>query len=157
MKRRRQRSERMRALRLWEWQDVTKAVPYLRSVTGSLREHWLEVLSANRQLQLSNQEKTPAKRQQILEKEARLDECRRAQTRFEVALAELNEVDAFLLDPVKAQALIPFRKEDDLAWYVFDHFAPSGLIGWRNHSDPIEECRPLELLHETTAKDVVSN
>ena len=52
MKRRRERSKRMRALRLWEWNDVTKAVPYLRSVTGSLREHWLEVLNTKRQLKL---------------------------------------------------------------------------------------------------------
>ena len=157
MKRRRERSKRMRALRLWEWNDATKAVPYLRSVTGSLREHWLEVLSAKRQLKLSNKEKAPAKRQQILDTEIRLDDCRRAQTKFDDALEELNEVDVFLLDPVKGQALIPFRKEDDLAWYVFDHFAPSGLTGWRNHSDPIEECRSLDLLHEATAKDVVSN
>jgi hypothetical protein len=143
MKRRKERSERMRALRLWDWSEATKAVPYLRSVIGSLREHWLEVLSAERQLQLSTKQKGPVKRRQLLDERAQKDERQRAQTKFDDALEELNRVDVFLLDPVQGVALIPFRKADDLAWYVFDHFADPGLIGWRYHHDPIEECRPF--------------
>ncbi len=52
-------------------------------------------------------------------------------------------IDVYLLDPVRGVALIPFRKEDDLAWYVFDQFCAGGLSGWRFHNDPLEECRPL--------------
>ena len=143
MKRRRERSERMRAMRLWDWSEATKAAPYLRSVIGSLREHWLEVLNAERQLQLSTNKKCPARRRQLLDEQTRQDDRQRAQTKFDDALHELNNVDVFLLDPAKGLALIPFRKEDDLAWYVFDHFAAPGVIGWRYHSDPIEECRAL--------------
>jgi hypothetical protein len=156
MKRRRKKSEHMRAIHLWEWNEVARAGPYLRSVSGTLREHWLDVLSAQRQLKRTEKEKAPAKRQQLLEQETRLDECQRAQGKFDDALEELNKVDVFLLDPVKGQALIPFRKEDDLAWYVFDHFAPDGLVGWRSHSDPIEECRPLASLSTAAANDVVA-
>ena len=43
MKRRRERSKPMRVMRLWSWSEVAKAVPYLRSIVGSLREHWLDV------------------------------------------------------------------------------------------------------------------
>jgi len=157
MKPRRKRTQRVRALRLWERSDVVKAVPYLRSVTGSLREHWLEVLNTNRQVKLSARIKSPSKRQQILEHEARQDERRRAQGKFDDALEELNGVDVYLLDPVKGLALVPFRREDELAWYIFDHFATDGLIGWRNHSDPIEECRSLDVLPEMTPKDVMSS
>ena len=40
---------------------------------------------------------------------------------------------------------------------AFDQFAVRGLIGWRYHHDPIEECRPLSLLQEPVASDPVSN
>jgi Uncharacterized conserved protein (DUF2203) len=146
MKPRRKRSRRERTLRLWDWSEANKAVPYLHSVLGSLREHWLEVLSAQRQLERSAKHTAPIKRQQILEMQKCQEEQQRAQGYFDDALEELNRVDAFLLDPVRGTAVIPFRKEDDLAWYVFDHFAQPGLVGWRLHNDPIEECRPLTSL-----------
>jgi hypothetical protein len=134
----------MRVMRLWDWSGATKAAPYLHSVIESLREYWLEVLNAERRLQLSTKRKAPARRQQWLDERALQDERQRAQTKFEDALEELNRLDVVLLDPVQGLALIPFRKEDELAWYVFDHFADLGLIGWRYHNDPIEGCRPLE-------------
>lgn len=144
MKRRRERSERMRVMRLWNWSEATKAVPYLHSVIGSLREHWLEVLCAERQLQLSTKDKAAERRQRLLEDQNHQDDRRRAETKFEDALDELNGVDVLLLDPVQGLAMIPFRKEDGLAWYVFDHFTEPGLIGWRYDHDPIEEYRPLD-------------
>ncbi len=156
MKRRRDRSRRMRTMRLWDWSEVTKAVPYLRSVIGSLREHWLEVLNAERQRDRLGKEKAPAKRELLLEIESREDERQRAQTRFEDALEELNRVDVFLLDSVRGLALIPFRKDDDLAWYVFDHFDADGVIGWRYHHDPIEECRPLRTVRERAVNGAVA-
>ena len=42
MKSRRDRSRRLRVLHLWTLAELKKAVPYLRSVVSSLREHWLE-------------------------------------------------------------------------------------------------------------------
>ena len=80
-----------------------------------------------------------------------------AQAKFDDALVELNAIDVFLLDPVQGLALIPFRKEDDLAWYVFDYFTPRGLIGWRYHHDPIEECRPLETQEKTAVNGAAAN
>jgi hypothetical protein len=146
----------MRVLRLWDWSEARKAVPYLRSVIGSLREHWLEVLTAERQLQRSIKHPATERRRQLLDERANDEERQRAQTKFDEALEELNRVDVFLLDPVQGLALIPFRKEDDLAWYVFDHFAEKGLIGWRYHHDTIETCRPLEELDGADVPEVVS-
>ena len=157
MKPRRERSRRVRVMHLWDWTEVTKAVPYLHSVVGSLREHWLEVLNVQRQLSRSAKPKLQGKREQLLEAETQQDERRRAQGKFDDALEELSRIDVFLLDPVKGLVLIPFRKDDDLAWYVFDRFARDGLIGWRNHNDPIGECRPLSLLHEKAVTDAVSS
>src|SRR2546423_3117000 len=99
MKRRRERSRRMRTLRLWDWSEVVKAVPYLRSVIGSLREHWLEVLNAERHLSRLAQHKAPVGRRHLIEEQAGREERHRAQTKFEDALAELNRIDVFLLDP----------------------------------------------------------
>ena len=152
MKRRRERTKNMRVLNLWSWSEVAKAVPYLRSIIGSLREHWLDVLNTQRTLDKAAAKHGPAKRQQILDQQTNQDERHRAQTKFDDALEELNKIDVFLLDPVRGLALIPFRKSDDLAWYVFDHFTPRGVIGWRLHNDPIDECRPIE----TAADAVVS-
>ena len=148
MKPRRKRSKRARTIRLWKKTEAFKAVPYLRSIIGSLREHWLEVLTAERQIDLATQLKKPVKRQQLLEQEKQGDELHRAREKFNDALDELNRLDVFLLEPVRGLALMPFRKQDDLAWYIVDQFAPSGLIGWRKNDDPIEECRPLELLDD---------
>jgi hypothetical protein len=154
MKRRKHRSKPMQIMHLWTWSDAVKAVPYLRSVIGSLREHWLEVLRSKRQLERATQQKSAAKRQQLLEQEKQEDDLHRAQTQFNDALEELTRIDVFLLEPVRGVALIPFRQADDLAWFVFDLFAKDGLVGWRFHNDPMDECRALSLLNEPAAKDV---
>ncbi len=124
---------------------------------GSLREHWLNVLTAQRKLDRAAKQVNPDKTGRLFVKEDLQDERRREQAKFDDALEELNRIDVYLLDAVKGLAMIPFRKEDDLAWFVFDQFAVRGLIGWRYHHDPIEECRPLSLLQEPVASDPVSN
>jgi hypothetical protein len=130
---------------LWNWSDVVKAVPYLHSIVGSLREHWLDVLNAQKKIDKAAARKGLAKRQQIIEDKAHEHDQIHAQGKFDEALDELTQMDVFLLDPVRGIALVPFRKGDDLAWYVFDHFAKRGVIGWRLHDDPIDRCRPLEI------------
>jgi len=156
MKRRKKRSKHMQIMHLWDRSDAVKAVPYLRSIIASLREHWLEVLKTKRLLERATQRKPAAKRHQLLEQETQEDDLHRAQTRFNDALEELNRIDVFLLEPVRGLALVPFRKVDDLAWYVFDLFAEEGVVGWRYHSDPIEECRSLSLLDDAAASDSLS-
>ena len=87
--------------RLWEWSEATKAVPYLHSVVGSLREHWLEVLKDQRQLhRLAHQNGRPNRRQ-LIEEQAGKDDLQHESELFDDALDELNRVDVFLLDPVR--------------------------------------------------------
>src|SRR5260370_15789346 len=53
MKRRRNKELRnARALRLWTYDEATKALPYLRLVVGSLREHWLDAQMERRKGEL---------------------------------------------------------------------------------------------------------
>jgi hypothetical protein len=157
MKSRRSRTKRLRILHLWTLNEVQKAIPYLRSVIGSLREHWLGTMNTQRTLELAAKHPDSHQRTHVFAREDMQDERQRMQHKFDDALDELNGIDVFLLDAVKGLALIPFRKDDDLAWFVFDQFVSRGLIGWRYHKDPIEECRPLTLLQEPIANDPVSN
>ena len=115
MKSRRDSSKRLRVLHLWTLPEVRKAIPYLRSVVGSLREHWLEVLNAQRRGDLAAKNPTSEKRTGLLATARLQEECQNAQRRFDDALEELNKLDVFLLDAVQGMALLPFRKEVDPA------------------------------------------
>jgi hypothetical protein len=145
MKHRRRNQERgtMRALRLWTYDEAAHAIPYLRSVVSSLREYWLDAQRHRRQWQLLAGRPGRPNREQILSGEVLQASQENAETQFNEALEELMAMDVYLLDPVRGIALIPFRKEDELAWYVFDQFDRQGLTGWRYHNDPLEQCRPL--------------
>lgn len=152
----RDRSKRMQVMHLWTWNEAAKAVPYLRSITGSLREHWLDMLQAQREMDRADVAKTPTKTEKLVQNQRSMDERQRARDKFNDALDELHGIEAYLLDPVKGTAVLPFRKEDDLAWYVFDHFAAPGVIGWRYQNDPVEECRPLPVLKDANVSDSMS-
>jgi len=144
MKRRRNKDTRiMRTLRLWTYEDAARAVPYLRSVVGSLREHWLEAQSQRRAHERLDKQPGRPDRPRLLAAEQLHAGREEAEGRFNDAIQELMNIDVYLLDPVQGVALIPFRKDDDLAWYVFDQFDERGVTGWRYHNDPLQQCRPL--------------
>jgi Uncharacterized conserved protein (DUF2203) len=153
----RRRSKRLRILHLWTLGEVQKAVPYLRSVIGSLREHCIDALNTERRLDLAAKSHPSPQRTQLVTRQELQDERSRSERKFDDALEELNRINVYLLDAVKGLALIPFRKENDLAWFVFDLFTSRGLIGWRYDNDPIEECRPLRLLEAPVGNDPLSN
>ena len=137
---RHQEAEETINLRLWTHAEAVKAVPYLRSIVQSLREHWLEWQRV--WLQVRRLDGRPDRQALILRAEA-AREAERADDHFNEALRELEALDVSCLDPAKGLALIPFRKGEDLAWFVFDLFAPQGLDGWRFHADPLETRRML--------------
>ena len=145
MKRRRHKQGRnMRALRLWTRAEAARAVPYLRSVIASLREHWLDAQYQRRAGERLAARPGRPDRAQLLRQAALHADQEHAETRFNEALEELLNLDVYPLDPVGGVALIPFRKDEDLAWYVFDQFQDDGLTGWRLHDDPLEQCRPFD-------------
>jgi hypothetical protein len=123
-----------------------KAVPYLNRVIGSLRDEWLELqqhlLRAKRLA-----EKRPDRATLIAIEDAHRDSDR-ASENFRGALRELRKIDVFLLDPIQGLAFIPFQREEELAWMIFDNFDENGLIGWRWHKDPLEMRRPLTEINE---------
>lgn len=159
MKRRHRNKKRpMRMIRLWTHTEAEKALPYLRSVVGSLREHWLTAQCSKRTASLLDARPGASKRERILATQRAREDGDRAEMHFQDALAELSSLDVFLIDPVRGLALIPFRKDEDLAWFIYDQFEQNGLVGWRMHEDPLEQRRPLALLDESVApSDPASN
>ena len=149
MKRRdKKRAKNARVIRLWSLQEAGKAVPYLHSVIGSIRENWLDVQSLKRDANLV-EKRVPAGTKRLIALARAKSDVDSAETRFAEAIEELSRIDVFLLDPVRGLAFVPFRQGEELAWYLFDQFEDKGLIGWRLHSDTLETCRPLNLLTET--------
>jgi hypothetical protein len=130
-------------LRLWTREQAANALPYFRSVVGSLRDQWLELQQARRRVSRLDARPGRADRARLLERQSAADETDRAQSRFEETLEELMALDVYCLDPVAGQALIPFRQGEELAWFVFDLFDANGLDAWRFHHDPLDKRRPL--------------
>ncbi|MBI3408430.1 MAG: DUF2203 family protein [Planctomycetes bacterium] len=144
MKRNRKRKRNdMRLIRLWTYPQANKALPYLHSITGSLREHWLE--AQDKRLEVNRMQKEPGRvdRGRILAEQFASEEKSKAEERFAEDLQELLGLDVFLLDPVQGVAFIPFQKDTELAWFVYDHFG-NDLKSWRFHQDPLETRRPIQ-------------
>ena len=144
MKRNRKRKRNdMRLIRLWTYPQAHKALPYLHSITGSLREHWLEAQDKRMEVNRLHREPGRADRNRLLAEELATEEKSKAEERFAEDLQELLGMDVFLLDPVQGVAFIPFQKDTELAWFVYDHFG-NDLKSWRFHQDPLETRRPIQ-------------
>jgi hypothetical protein len=130
-------------LRLWTYAEAVRALPYLRAIARSLREHWLEMLQARQQIRRMDARPGRPNRQTLLLREVASREAELAEEKFEETLRELLVLDVFCRDPVKGLVLVPFHEGDDVAWFVFDLFAPQGQELSRFHADPLEARRSL--------------
>jgi hypothetical protein len=143
-KQRDQQAESTSTLHLWTFEAAQKAVPYLRAVVRSLREHWLQMQSVRRQIERLDSRPGRPDRQTLIRRAVAVRELDQADLELAETFDELKAIDVYCFDPVQGLALIPFGKRDELAWYVFDLFAPQGLEAWRYHGDSLEKRRPLE-------------
>jgi hypothetical protein len=153
MKRRSGKAKKRRnAVQVWTHEQARAIVPYLKSVMESLREQALKArqgeLTARR---LADKPGRPDRSTIIAETEARR-EAERAEEAFGAAAAELEALDVYCLDPLSGEALIPTVHEDQLAWYVYDHFDEEPLRCWRYHTDPLETRRPLAEMRRAPAE-----
>ncbi|HYT92404.1 MAG TPA: DUF2203 family protein [Gemmataceae bacterium] len=135
--------KQQRRIKTWTFDRAKAALPYFRSVMQSLRNDYLEARSHNvRARRLTDRPGRPGRDALVAHQDA-LIEVDRAHDRADEALEELNRLDVFCLDPVNGLALIPFVREEQLAWFVFDLFADDNLSAWRYHEDPLETRRPI--------------
>lgn len=146
MRRRRRskaRARPMRVIKLWTYSQADKALPYIRSITSSLRQHWLDARGHKQMLERLDKKAGRLDREALLAQADAETEHGKAEDAFAEDLQELMNMDVFLLDPVRGVALIPFNKENSLAWFIFDLFEEGSLTNWRFHEDPLEMKRPI--------------
>jgi hypothetical protein len=129
--------------RLCTFEEAQTAVPYISSVARSLREHYLVILAKRRELQaLAGRHGLPDRKALIQEQEARRD-LHKAEQDYQDALEELSKLNERPLDPGQGTALVPFVRDDQPAFYVFDLFDSQPIHSWRYQSDPDETRREL--------------
>jgi Uncharacterized conserved protein (DUF2203) len=141
--------ESLITLRLWTREGADKAAPYIRSLVQSLRDGWLELRQAQEQVRRVEARPGKPDRQALILLEESQRECARAETKLEEIMNEMLPLSLFAVDPVAGLVVIPFMRDDALAWFVFDLFDPAGVVAWRLYSDPLETRRPLVELEES--------
>ncbi len=142
-KQRDQETETAVTLRLWTYADAVKAVPYLRSLVQSLRDGWLEMRQAQEQVRRIESRPGRADRDSLIQLDESNRDIERAEAKLDETMHEMLALSAYCVDPGAGLAVIPFLKDEALAWFVFDLFDPQGLVAWRLYSDPLEMRRPL--------------
>src|SRR4051794_40188952 len=141
-----------RGLRLWSHPRALAALPYVRSVLRSLREHRLEVQQQRRNARrIADRPGRPDRAALVAHQDA-LQAAQRADLRYEETLKELQNLGITCLDPIKGQALFPFVHKKRLAWFLFDLFETEPLRFWRYQDDPEDVRRPVAVSEEDTSE-----
>jgi hypothetical protein len=128
---------------VWSLEETRQASRYISAILRSLRDSILDV--QQKELTAERLAKKPGRpdRRRILEQEGAWREAREASDCFQEYLDELHSLDVYCLDPIQGQALVPFARNDQLAWYVYDLFDSQHVRFWRYHNDPPETRRPV--------------
>jgi hypothetical protein len=144
--------KRRNAVQVWTSTQARSLVPYLKSVVASLREHTVQARQSHRTAErLANKPGRPDRDTLINQSEARRA-ADRADEAASAALAELEALDIYCLDPLAGQVLVPTVHDDQLAWFVYDHFDKFPLQSWRYHTDPLETRRPVAELERMSSQ-----
>jgi hypothetical protein len=110
---------------------------------GSLREHWLTRQLARRNLARLDARRGRADIRELIARAEAIRQADLAESELKATLGELQSLGGYCRHPGKGLALIPFRLEGALAWFVFDLYEPTGICAWRFHTDPAATRRPL--------------
>lgn len=144
MKRDRKRGRRReQSIRIWSYEEAKGVAPYVISILRSLREARLEAQQQHRIAKRIALQPGRPDRKAIVTREDALNAARKADDRFHEFLDELHKLDVYCLDAVQGLALVPFAKDNQLAWWICDLFDSEPLRFWRYHRDPLETRRPI--------------
>src|SRR5262245_12135323 len=89
------------AIRVWTYEQARKAVPYIKSLMHSIREHRLDALGQGRlDSRLGKQPGRPSRKTMIAQADAR-SESQKADDRFQQAVGELAGIDVYCVDPIR--------------------------------------------------------
>ncbi len=145
MKRNRNGSRpRQETIQVWTHDQARRVLPYVASIMRTLRDYRLEALQHDREARKLAALPGRPDRAGILALQEAKRAAEQADSRFQEALEELHILDVYCLDPVQGLALIPFARDNQLAWFVFNLFESDPLQWWRYHRDPLEKRRPMQ-------------
>jgi hypothetical protein len=136
-------------IRVWTYDQACQALPYVTSVMTSLRDHWIAAQGHDRKARQLAGRPGRANRVRLLAQAEEGRAAREAHDRFQKDQDELFALDVYCLDPIRGEAVIPFIHDNQLAWFLYDLFAPDTLQYWRYHNDPLDARRPTAELQET--------
>lgn len=139
--------ENVVTLRLWSHEGAVKAIPYLRSLSQSLREEWLTFRQAKAQVERLESRPGRPDREVLIRLEDLQRELAHTEEELDETVREMQSLSAFCVDPAAGQVAIPFLHQNELAWYLFDMFDEQGFVGWRMHTDALEVQRPMAELN----------
>ncbi len=148
-KQRNKKAEATIAVRLWTYMGAKQAVPYLRSLVGSLREGWIEMRQAQEQVRKIEARPGRADRDSLILLEESNHDVSRVEAKLEDVVNEMLALSAYCVDPGAGLAVIPFLSNGALAWFFFDLFDEEGLVAWRLNTDPLETRRSLSEIEDT--------
>src|SRR5882672_1924618 len=97
-KQRKQKNASEITLRLWTYPEAQKVVPYLRTVVRSLRDNWLEIAQARRQMRRLDAKPGRPDRHSLILKEEATHDVARAEAKLEETLGEMSALSAYCLD-----------------------------------------------------------
>jgi hypothetical protein len=133
---------RRQVIQVWTYEQALRVLPYVASIMRSLREHRLDAQQAARETNRLKDRPGRPNRTALIAQEDAERRGRTSEQLFQEALDELHTLDIYCLDPTRGLALIPFARENQLAWFVYDLFDKEPLRYWRYHQDPLEARRP---------------
>ena len=90
-----QQREPSAALHLWTYDAAVRAVPYLRAVVRSLREPWLHLQSARRQIEQLDSRPGRSDRQILIRRTLAVKELDQADIELEETSDELKAIDVY--------------------------------------------------------------
>src|SRR5207237_9038671 len=122
---------------------VFHARPYFSVLPGPRREDWRARQLGRRHLARLDARPGSAGIRELIARAETIRQAELAENELNATLGELQSLGGYCRHPGKGLALIPFRLEGALAWFVFDLYEPTGICAWRFHTDPAAMRRPL--------------
>lgn len=143
------RSRRVKKkVRFWTRERALNALPYVRGVLRSLRDHKLQVRALRRRAKrLADLPGCPT-RDALIAREEALREAQQAQTSYEEAWRELQVLNLKCPDALQGVVYFPIVHDNLLAWLIFDLHEEEPLQTWRYRDDPDGVSRPWSELDE---------
>jgi hypothetical protein len=137
-----------KGLRLWTHARAVAALPYVVPVLRSLRDHWVEMRAQRRRARLLAQRPGRPDRTAMIALQEAQQEAQKAAAAYAEAQRELQALEITCIDPIRGQALFPFKHKSRLAWFLYDLFDEHPLRYWRYQDDPVETRRPVAVNEE---------